>query len=204
MPEQTSADMDGGWKQMLDDYLEAFFQFFFPQVHAAMDFHLECQSLDKELAKIMVGAEVGDREVDKLLQVHWRDGGDDWVLVHVDVQAQHEVDFAQRMCVYNCRIWERYERPVVSLALLVDGDPRFRPDRFTREGRLPVGIQLPGGEVARLQERPGVGGRSEPVCRGLVGSTEQAAGGKRRRSSVRIQVGAGAQLYRRGYGARMY
>src|SRR3990172_13346411 len=128
-----SADMDGGWKQILEHYLAEFFGFFFPQVHAAIDFHQPCQSLDKELAKIMVGAEVGDREGDKLLQVHGRDGGDELVLVHVEVQAQSELDFAQRMCVYNCRIWERYRRPVVSLALLVDGDPRFRPDRFTRE-----------------------------------------------------------------------
>jgi len=133
VPEQTAADMDGGWKQIIDDYVEEFFHFFFPQVHAAIDFHQECQSLDKELAKIMVGAEVGDREADKLLRVHWHDGGDDLVLVHVEVQAQNEADFAQRMCVYNCRIWERYSRPVVSMALLVDGDAQFRPDRFTRE-----------------------------------------------------------------------
>ena len=102
-------------------------------MHAAIDFHRESQLLDKELAKIMVGAELGDREVDKLLQVHWHDGGDELVLVHVEVQAQNGQDFAQRMCVYNCRIWERYQRPVVSVALLVDADPRFRADRFTRE-----------------------------------------------------------------------
>ena len=76
MCEQPLADMDGGWKQIIEDYLEEFFHFFFPQVHAAIDFRRECQSLDKELAKIMVGAEVGDREVDKLIQVHWHDGGD--------------------------------------------------------------------------------------------------------------------------------
>ena len=48
-------------------------------------------------------------------------------------QAQREVDFAQRMCVYNCRIWDRYQRPVISLALLIDEDPHFRPDRFVRQ-----------------------------------------------------------------------
>ena len=37
------------------------------------------------------------------------------------------------MCVYNCRIWDRYQKPVISLALLVDDDPRFRPDRYVRQ-----------------------------------------------------------------------
>ncbi len=133
MAEQTTADMDGGWKQIIEDYLEEFFRFFFPQVHDAIDFSRDCQTLDKELAKIVVGAEVGDREVDKLIEVPWREGGDDLVLIHVEVQAQNAADFAERMCVYNSRIWERYRRPVVSLALLVDADPRFRPNRFARE-----------------------------------------------------------------------
>jgi hypothetical protein len=51
----------------------------------------------------------------------------------VEVQAQGEKDFPQRMYVYNTRIWERYGRPAVSLALLVDADPQFRPDQYVRE-----------------------------------------------------------------------
>ena len=133
MNEPTAADMDGGWKQVIEDYLEEFFRYFFPLVHASIDFGRGYQYLDKELAKVMVGNELGDREVDKLIQVHWKDGGSEWVLIHVEVQATRDVDFAQRMCVYNCRIWERYNESVVSLALLVDDDPRFRPNRFCRE-----------------------------------------------------------------------
>jgi hypothetical protein len=123
--------MDGGWKQLIEDELEEFLRFFFPQVHAAIDFQYGCQSRDKELAKIMVGADVGNREADKLFEVQWRDGGRELVLVHVEVQAQGEKDFAQRMYVYNTRIWQRYGRSAVSLALLVDEDPQFYPDSLT-------------------------------------------------------------------------
>lgn len=133
MQNQTPADMDGGWNQLIEDELEEFFGFFFPQVYAAIDFRYGCQSRDKELAKIMVGADVGNREADKLFEVQWRDGGRELVLVHVEVQAQGEKDFPQRMYVYNTRIWQRYGRPAVSLALLVDEDPQFRPDQFVRE-----------------------------------------------------------------------
>ncbi len=133
MDEQTAADMDGGWKQLIEDYLEEFLKFFFPAVHAGIDFGQEYRYLDTELAQILVGSESGRREVDKLVEVHWLSGETDLILVHVEVQAQREADFARRMCLYNCRIWDRYNRPVVSLALLVDGDPQFRPDRYQRQ-----------------------------------------------------------------------
>ena len=130
MSEQTAADMDGGWKQMIEDYLEEFFRFFFPDVHASINFQAGHKFLDKELAKVLVDTETGDRRADKLIQVQWMDGTVEWVLLHVEVQAQSDADFARRMYVYNYRIWDRYQKPVISLALLVDASATFRPDRF--------------------------------------------------------------------------
>lgn len=43
MDDQTTADMDGGWKQLIEKYLEAFFRFFFPAVHAGIDFRQNYQ-----------------------------------------------------------------------------------------------------------------------------------------------------------------
>ena len=148
MPDTTPADMDGGWKQLIEDELEEFFRFFFPQVHAAIDFRSGCQSRDKELAKLMVDADVGDREADKLFEVTWRDGGPELVLVHVELQAQGEQDFAQRMYGYNTRIWQRCGRPAVSLALLLDEDPHFCPDEFVREkGGCRTDVHVSGGKI---------------------------------------------------------
>ena len=65
MNEQIAADMDGGWKQVIDDFLEEFFRFFFPAVHGLIDFSQKCRLLDKELAGIMAGAAFGRREADK-------------------------------------------------------------------------------------------------------------------------------------------
>ena len=36
MNDVATADMDGGWKQVIEDYTEEFFRFFFPEVHAAV------------------------------------------------------------------------------------------------------------------------------------------------------------------------
>ncbi len=52
------------------------------------------------------------------------------MLVHVEVQAQPEVAFPKRMYVYNYRLHDRYDRCVVSLAVLADDSPHWRPASF--------------------------------------------------------------------------
>ncbi len=61
----------------------------------------------------------------------WRqDGAEAWVLVHVEVQSQAEADFAERMYIYNYRLFDRFRRRVASLAVLGDERAGWRPDRF--------------------------------------------------------------------------
>jgi hypothetical protein len=52
------------------------------------------------------------------------------VLVHVEIQNQRDPDFPERMFVYHYRIYDRYRRLVVSLAVLGDEEATWRPDRF--------------------------------------------------------------------------
>ena len=89
--------------------------------------------LDKELQQITPESEQGRRVVDKLIKVWRTDGQDEWVLVHVEVQSQAETEFAQRMYVYNYRLFDRYNRRVASFAILGDDRPAWRPCRFGYE-----------------------------------------------------------------------
>jgi flagellar biosynthesis/type III secretory pathway protein FliH len=86
-------------------------------------------------------AELGRRLVDKLVQVWLFSGEDAWILVHVEVQSQQEAGFAQRMYVYNYRIFDRFKREVVSLAVLGDERSRWRPRRF-KQGRWGCSTQF--------------------------------------------------------------
>ena len=89
--------------------------------------------LDKELQQVVRDAELGRRLADKLVKV-WRTGGEEaWVLIHVEVQSFEESDFAQRMFVYLYRIYDRYKRTVVSLAVLGDERRSWRPNQFGYE-----------------------------------------------------------------------
>ena len=48
----------------------------------------------------------------------------------VEVQAQRDPDFPRRMFDYHSRICQSYQRPVASLAILADAQPRWKPTQF--------------------------------------------------------------------------
>jgi hypothetical protein len=123
-------DYDSPWKEALDRYFEPCLALFFPQAHADIDWGRGYEMLDKELQPIIRQAKHGRLYVDKLVKV-WLNGGEEkWLLIHVEVQAWKEGDLPRRMHVYNHRIFDRYDREVISLAILADDDPAWRPDRY--------------------------------------------------------------------------
>src|SRR6266851_2632584 len=100
--------------------------------------------LDKELQKIVPGSEQGRKVVDKLVKVWLKTGEEKWILVHVEVQTSRQGGFPKRMYVYNYRIFDRYDREVVSLAILADDDPSWRPNQYSYERwGFRTGIEFP-------------------------------------------------------------
>jgi hypothetical protein len=74
-------------------------------------------------------------------------------LVHVEVQTSEEADFARRMYVHNYRLFDRYNREVVSLAILGDDNLQWRPEDFgcSRWG-CGAGIRFPIAKFSYPQE----------------------------------------------------
>ncbi len=127
------ADFDTPWKDILEAYFEECIQFFFPDVHPQIDWLRGYEFLDKELQKVVRDAEVGRRYADKLVKIWTLDGEDIWLLIHIEVQSQRETDFAQRMFTYYYRLKDRFNRAVVSFAILSDDSPSWRPTRHVEE-----------------------------------------------------------------------
>lgn len=123
-------DFDNAWKEAIDAFFEPFMAFFFRAAHDEIDWARGFEMLDKELQQITPESEQGRRVADKLVKVWRLDGRDEWVLVHVEVQSQQETEFAQRMFVYNYRLFDRYNRRVASFAILGDNRLAWRPNRF--------------------------------------------------------------------------
>ncbi len=123
-------EYDSPWKDMLERYFKEFTAFFFPKVHRGIDWTVGYQFLDKELQQVVRDAEHGQRIVDKLVRVRSKRGKETWVLVHVEIQGQPVQEFEKRMYVYNYRLFDRYDRPVCSLAVLADEQASWLPKQF--------------------------------------------------------------------------
>jgi len=107
--------------------------FYFPTAYAGIDWTRKYEFLDKELQKVVRDAESGRKHVDKLIKVCRKDGEDIWILVHVEVQGQIDPEFNKRMYRYHYRLYDRYDRQVVSLAILTDDNENWRPGEFQYE-----------------------------------------------------------------------
>lgn len=125
------SEQDSPWKEALERYLPSFLALYFPDVHAAIDWTRSYEWLNTELRQVVRDAELGKRLADVLVKVWRKDGQESWLLIHIEVQGWPEQNFAQRLFVYHYRIFDRYNRQVVTLAVLADDRPNWRPDRFT-------------------------------------------------------------------------
>jgi hypothetical protein len=127
------SNMDGGWKDIIEDFTEDFFSFYLPEMHKRIDFSEEIKFLDKELNEIVSDSDNIKREADKLIEIRLKDGTAEWILIHIEVQSGQDGSFTERMYVYNYRIFDKYRRKVVSIAVLIDSNRNFRPGRFRME-----------------------------------------------------------------------
>jgi hypothetical protein len=134
------ADLDSPWKQILREYFPQAMQFFFPNTAALIDWTRPYEFLDKEFQSISRDAEVGRRYADQLVRVWLLEGTEVWLLLHLEVQSQRESGFAERVFVYNLRIFELYRQIPVSLAILCDESLSWRPHSY--------GIEYPDTQLS--------------------------------------------------------
>ncbi len=120
-------DFDSPWKDALQHFLRPFLEFFFPAIAADIDWSRGYESLDKEFQQIIRRAKLGKTLADKLFKVWLRDGTEHWLLIHIEVQATPDPGLPKRMFRYNVSAGALYDEEVVSIAVLCDTDPDWRP-----------------------------------------------------------------------------
>jgi hypothetical protein len=128
----VAREFDSPWKESLEQFLEQFTEFFFQSLHAAIDWTRGYESLDNELREIMREAESGTKTTDELFRVYLHNGENVWLLIHLEVQSQPKADFEERVFVSYYRIFDRYNRDVVSIAVLGDEQADWRPNEYRR------------------------------------------------------------------------
>lgn len=71
-----------------------------------------------------------NRRADKLAKVYLKNGVEQWILVHVEVQGYEDDTFSERMFQYFYRIRDRYSQSVMAFAILTDANKRYRPKEY--------------------------------------------------------------------------
>ena len=122
-----TTEYDSPWKEGWRIFLHSFMRVCFPDVERAINWLRRPEFLDKELRKIVRDAQSGNKFVDLLIKVWLRDGSEEWILLHVEIQHGPDPQFQVRMYRYNYRATDVYGRPVITLAVLADTDPDWRP-----------------------------------------------------------------------------
>lgn len=124
------------WKVVMEEVFEDLLRFVFPDTDKVYDMERGFEFLDKELAEMNPdpAKRTGTKYADKLVKVFNRDGQEEWVLCHVEVQgytkAKERPLFAARMFRYFIRIWDKHQKPVSAVAIFTGSDAKMMPARF--------------------------------------------------------------------------
>ena len=119
------------WKGILEDLFDDFLRFIYPNADDIFDMERGFDFLDKELEDLFPQTdEENIRYVDKLVRVWLKDGSEEWILFHIEVQGASVRTFAERMYIYNYRLRDKFNRKITAWAILVDRNKKFLPTQF--------------------------------------------------------------------------
>ena len=124
MPNQDRywAYFDEAWKKIIERFFPQLLRFFVPNLYEDVDFSKKVSFLDKEMEQLSIRGMKGAKYVDKLAKVYLKDGSEEWILVHIEVQGYPDKEFSLRMFRYFYRIFNRHGKRVVSMAILTGSE----------------------------------------------------------------------------------
>jgi hypothetical protein len=123
-------NQDEAWKAIIQKLFKEFVGFFIPDLYLEINFDKGYEFLDKELNKILPKSKTKNRRADKLIKVFLKNGKEQWILIHTEIQGYEDEEFADRMFASFYRIYDEYKKKIVALAVFTDDDKNFKPDRF--------------------------------------------------------------------------
>lgn len=160
----TNADYDAAWKQAIVRYVVDFASLFLGEAWRGAPVP---ESLDAELVKCARDGRGGVRRVDKLLRACGPDG--EPCLWHIEVQVARQRHFAERMLVCHYRLYDHFQLPVRSIAILGDPSPTWRPSRIELvAGRPRLFLEFEAVKLRDFDERLAELLLSDNICAWLV------------------------------------
>jgi hypothetical protein len=108
---------DTVWKTIIVEFYADFIQFFLPDLFTKLDTSVEPVFLDQELLAIQKELNIPKQITDKLIKVRLKDGSEQWILIHIEIQTKFEILFSTRMYLYKAFIFAKHRLPITALAI---------------------------------------------------------------------------------------
>jgi len=108
-------DHDRLFKELIKTFFQEFVEVFFPKEYPYINFST-VKFMEQEVFTDIVKGE--KREIDILAEVSLK-GEDQIILIHVEPQSSYQKQFHERTFIYCTRLYEKYRKPILSIAVLV-------------------------------------------------------------------------------------
>ncbi|MED0687948.1 transposase, partial [Anoxybacillus ayderensis] len=122
-----AVDHDRLFKELITTFFEEFLLLFFPHVHEHIDFQ-HVSFLSEELFTDVTAGE--KYRVDLLVETKLK-GEDSLIIVHIENQSYVQPSFPERMFIYFSRLFEKYRKRMLPIAVFSYDSLRHEPSSFT-------------------------------------------------------------------------
>ncbi|MFC0297657.1 Rpn family recombination-promoting nuclease/putative transposase [Geobacillus jurassicus] len=119
-------DHDRLFKELLSTFFEEFLLLFFPDVYEQIDVHHLSFLSEEVFADITAGEK---HRVDLLVETKLK-GEDGLIIVHVEHQSYTQRTFPERMFLYFSRLFPKYRRRILPIAVFSYDEPRDEPSSW--------------------------------------------------------------------------
>ncbi|BBI34766.1 RpnC/YadD family protein [Cohnella abietis] len=134
-----SIDHDRLFKELLQIFFKEFMELFFPKACSFIDFS-HVTFLSEELFTDVMGGATG--RVDVLIETRLleeevgnRGGMGDTdkalIIVHLEPQSYYQINFSERMFLYSSKLYEKYRRRILPIAIFNHEREAQEPDNFS-------------------------------------------------------------------------
>lgn len=120
-------DHDRLYKEVIQAFFKEFMKAFFPKEYKHINFST-VTFLDQEVFTDILKGE--KRRIDILAEVKLK-GEEKIILIHVEPQAYYQGEFDERMFIYNSRLYEKYRKPILPIAVFSYNEHKKLPKQFT-------------------------------------------------------------------------
>ncbi|GHV33563.1 hypothetical protein FACS1894187_02180 [Synergistales bacterium] len=129
-------DNDNLWKIVIHRFFWDALKIFLPELYEAADRGQKPEFLEQELQKVTFDLGGGANRTDLLVQIKLRNGEDELILCHIEVQGSGgEGDLPTRMYRYKSLIYLKHQIEPVGIAVITDSRPKgektfYHSERF--------------------------------------------------------------------------